>query len=86
MNHEPSLPPPPPSKRPPTMSEVLDAELRMRGDSLAEFARARGYALLHVVAMIEGLADWDNDLLLDLGEAVGFKPARSAFLASPKDG
>lgn len=58
----------------PTTTEILDAEFRMRGSSLEQFASQRGYTLLAVSAMIEGMKPWQPAILLDMREQIGFDP------------
>ena len=71
---------PTPSRSPraaPTTAEVLDAELRMRGSSLAGFAAAHGLTPLGLVAMLDGFTAAQPAVLLELAELVGLADARA---------
>lgn len=54
-----------------TVPEVLDAELRLRGTSLARWAAGQGTTPLDVVRALDGLSGLRGDLLAALARELG---------------
>jgi len=68
-----------------TTTEVVDLEMRMRGQSLGRWCSARGLLLLDVVAICEGWRPPRAEIVCDLADAIGVSPrAVRAMIAAPR--